>query len=102
MTRKLLSGSQIDLHIIKAEPDSDHEVWYASSPNEDVKKEEQPAMFTFVSVNSGEVNASFMCMVNRFSIFQITMINFGFNKFLESLGLGFYVQRCVLLHAPAL
>jgi hypothetical protein len=64
--RKLLSDSQIDLHVIKAEPDSDHEIWPASSPNEDVKKEEKPAMFTFVSVNSKEVNVPFMFMVNRF------------------------------------
>lgn len=63
---KLLSDSQIDLHIIKAEADSDDEIWPASSPNEDARKEEQPAMFTFVSVNSKEVNAPFMFMVNRF------------------------------------
>lgn len=54
------------MHIIKAEPASDDEIWPASSPNEDAKKEEQPAMFTFVSVNSKEVNAPFMFMVNRF------------------------------------
>jgi hypothetical protein len=54
------------LHIIKAEPDADDEIWRASSPNEDSKKEEQPAMFTFVSVNSKEVNAQFMFMVSRF------------------------------------
>jgi hypothetical protein len=54
--RTLLSGSQIDLHVIKTELDSDHEMWPASSPNEGVRMEEQPAMFTFVSVNIKEVN----------------------------------------------
>ncbi|PNF30838.1 hypothetical protein B7P43_G06110 [Cryptotermes secundus] len=46
--------AEIDLHIIKGEADTDDEIWPASSPNEDAKKEEQPAMFTFVSVNSKE------------------------------------------------
>lgn len=60
----LLSDSQIDLHGMKAELDSDHEIWPLSSPNEDVRKEEQPAMFTFVSVNIKEVNTPFMSMAN--------------------------------------
>jgi hypothetical protein len=103
--RKLLSDSQIDLHVIKAEPDSDHEIWPASSPNEDVKKEEQPTMFTFVSVNSKEVTVPFMFMVNIFFSISNYLIDFGFYKFLESLSLGFcnrHFQRCGLLYAPAL
>jgi hypothetical protein len=50
---------------MKAEMDSDHEIWPLSSSNEDVRKEEQPAMFTFVSVNIKEVNASLMSMASR-------------------------------------
>jgi hypothetical protein len=55
MTR-LLSVLQLDLLAIKAEPESDHEMWPVLSMNTDTEMEEKPVTFTFVSVN-GEVSA---------------------------------------------
>jgi hypothetical protein len=82
---KTLSDSQIDLHAVKAELDSDNEIWPVSSLKEDVRKEQQPAMFTFVSVNIKEVNAPFISMANKF--YNISSYHgefFYFYKFLES------------------
>jgi hypothetical protein len=45
--------------VIKAEPDSDHELWPVSSVNEDTAMVEEPVTFLFVSVN-GEVSVGFM------------------------------------------
>jgi len=50
------------LHVNKAEPDSDHELWPVSSVNEDVTMVEKPVMFMFVSVNR-EVSVGFMAVV---------------------------------------
>ena len=55
MTR-LVSVLQFDLLAIKAEPESDHEMWPVLSVNKDIEMEEKPVTFTFVSVN-GEVSA---------------------------------------------
>jgi hypothetical protein len=63
---KLMSALQLDLHVIKAEPDSDHDVWPVSSVNDDMKMEEEPIVFTFVSVN-GEVSVGVMSGVVKSS-----------------------------------
>ena len=54
------------MHVIKAEPDSDHELWPVSSVNEDITMMEKPMTFMFVSVN-GEVSVGFMSGVVRSS-----------------------------------
>jgi len=54
------------LHVIKAEPDSDHELWPVSSVNEDITMVEKPMTFMFVSVN-GEVSVGFMSGVVKSS-----------------------------------
>lgn len=43
--------AELSLHVIKAEPDSDHELWPVSSVNEDITMMEKPMTFMFVSVN---------------------------------------------------
>jgi hypothetical protein len=52
-----VSVLQLNSRVIKAEPGSDRAVQPVSSVNEDMKMEEKPMMFTFVSVN-GEVSAA--------------------------------------------
>lgn len=43
--------AELNSHVIKAEPESDRAVQPVSSVSEDMKMEEKPMMFTFVSVN---------------------------------------------------